>query len=197
MQSENTTSTAREQAGEVAGTAKEEAKGVAHEAKQQARESMRNLQDDVRSRADEQATKVSHTLRDTSRQLHTMADSSSESNSVVSSIVREGANAADHLAGRLDQGGVEAVMADIRAWGRRNPGTFLLGAATLGFITGRVVRNMSSNGDNGHGNRELASSMPSRTSTGMAAGTSTEFTRSPASPAGMTFEDATGQGRAR
>jgi uncharacterized protein YjbJ (UPF0337 family) len=195
-ETENTTSKAREQAGEVAGTAKEEAKGVAREASQQARESVRNLQGDIRSRANEQATKVSQTLRDTSRQLHSMADSSSESNNVMSSLVREGANAADRLAGRLDQGGVEAVMADVRAWGRRNPGTFLLGAATLGFITGRIVRNMSSDGGNGHTTKQFASNVQGRTSagltpgtTGTTPGTSTEFTPAPGSPAGMTFED--------
>lgn len=196
MQTENTTSKAREQAGEVADTAKEEAKGVAHEASQQARESARNLKSDVSSRANEQAAKVSNTLRDTSRQLHSMADSNSESSSVVSSVVREGANAADRLAGRLDQGGVEGVMADIRAWGRRNPGTFLLGAATLGFVTGRIVRNMSSNGGNGDASRQYAPSM-ARTSSGMTPGTSTEFTPSPASPSEMGFEDESYGGRAR
>jgi hypothetical protein len=195
MQTENTTSRAREQAGEVAGTAKEEAKGVAHEASEQARETVRNLQSDIRSRANEQATKVSQTLRDTSRQLQSMADSGSDSGGVMSSLAREGANAADRLASRLDRGGVEAVVADVRAWGRRNPGTFLLGAATLGFVTGRIVRNMSSEGDGGNGSsgangstrdasRQLSSSM------------SQGINASPTSPPRTTSEDDVDEGPA-
>ena len=44
---------------------------------------------------------------------------------------------------RLDQGGVDAVMADARSFARRRPGAFLLGAVTVGFLTGRLVRNLS------------------------------------------------------
>ena len=49
------------------------------------------------------------------------------------------------------------LMADARAFARRRPGAFLLGAVTVGFVTGRLVRNLSGSSqpahkdsDNGH-----------------------------------------------
>lgn len=46
---------------------------------------------------------------------------------------------------KLDGGGADRVMADVRSWARRNPGGFLLGAAVTGFVAGRVARNFASN----------------------------------------------------
>jgi hypothetical protein len=64
----------------------------------------------------------------------------------------EGAQAANRFASRLDEGGIERAVADVRSWARRNPGGFLLGAAVAGFVAGRLARNLSS--DNGtSGNR--------------------------------------------
>jgi len=65
------------------------------------------------------------------------------------------------LATRLDQGGLDAVMADMRSWARRQPGTFLLGAVAAGFVVGRVVRAVKDDGtvdgsDNGDGHRALS-----------------------------------------
>jgi hypothetical protein len=60
--------------------------------------------------------------------------------------VREGAGAVERLGTRLDDGGIDAVMGDVRRWARRSPGSFLLGAAALGFVAGRVARHLSSNG---------------------------------------------------
>ena len=156
MATEQTVQTARAEAGTVAGTVKEETKNVAQEAQQQASSALHQVQDDVRTRANEEATKFAQTLHNTSRQLQSMAGAAGD-NGVASSLVREGASATERLATRLDQGGVEALMADARAFARRRPGAFLLGAVTVGFVTGRLVRNLSGSSqpapkdsDNGH-----------------------------------------------
>ena len=156
MATEQTAQTARAEAGAVAGTVKEETKNVAQEAQQQASSALHQVQDDVRTRANEEATKFAQTLHDTSKQLQSMAGAAGDQG-VASSLVREGANATERLASRLDQGGVDAVMADARSFARRKPGAFLLGAVTVGFLTGRLARNLSGgsqpapNGaDNGH-----------------------------------------------
>ena len=118
MATEQTVQTARAEAGAVAGTVKEETKNVAEEAQQQASSALHQVQDDVRTRANEEATKFAQTLHNTSQQLQSMAGAAGD-NGVASSLVREGASATERLATRLDQGGVEALMADARAFARR------------------------------------------------------------------------------
>ena len=124
---------------------KEETHNVAQQAQQQASTAFHQVQDDVRQRANEEGKKFASSLHDTSRQLRTMADAG-EGQGLASSLVQEGAGATERLASRLDEGGVDAVMADLRSWARRQPGAFLLGAAAAGFVAGRLMRNL--NGDN-------------------------------------------------
>lgn len=135
-------STAKDQASGVAQTAADQTKEVAREAKEQARSALHRAMDDARSSANEQAGKMSETLRSASRQLSSMADAGDQQ-SFASTLVREGATAADRVAGRIDAGGVDAVLADIRSFARRNPGAFLFGAAAAGFLAGRLIRNYS------------------------------------------------------
>ena len=153
----NATTEARTQATEVASTAKDEARDVMQQAKEQAKSTARQLQNDLRDRANSEATKFAQTLREASYRMHTMADSAGSEQSLPASAVREGAQAAERLASRLDEGGLDSIMADFRTWARRNPGGFLLGGAVAGFIVGRAARNFTNNGgtttngSNGHG----------------------------------------------
>jgi hypothetical protein len=142
MATEQTAQTARTEAGAVAGTVREETKNVAQQAQQQATSTLNRVNDDMRARANEEASKFAQTLHDTGRQLQAMAGAANEQG-IASTVAREGANAAERLASRLDDGGVDAVMADIRSWARRRPGSFLLGAAVTGFVAGRLVRHLT------------------------------------------------------
>jgi hypothetical protein len=162
MATEQTAQKARAEAGAVAGTVKEETKNVAQEAQQQASSALHQVQDDVRTRANEEATKFAQTLHDTSRKLESMAGAAGDGG-VASSLVRESANATERLAARLDQGGIDAIMADARAFARRRPGAFLLGAVAVGFVSGRLVRNLNGGGqsapkDAGNGHRGIPAS---------------------------------------
>ncbi len=145
MATEQTAQSARAEAGAVADTVKEETKNVAQEAQQQASTALHQMRADVRVRANEQATQFAVTLHDTSRQLQSMAGSAGEQG-LVASLVREGSNVTERLATRLDQGGLDTLLADARSWARRQPGTFLLGAAVAGFVAGRIIRNVGNDG---------------------------------------------------
>jgi hypothetical protein len=145
MASEQTAQTARAEAGAVTQTVREETKNVAQEAQQQAASALRKVQYDVRGRANEEATKFAESLHDTSRKLTSMAEAAGDE-SIASSVAHEGAKATERLASRLEDGGLDSVMADVRTWARRRPGAFLLGVATAGFVAGRLVRNMSAEG---------------------------------------------------
>src|SRR5690349_8461170 len=142
----NATTEARTQATEVASTAKEEARDVAQQAREQAKSTARQVQNDLRDRANTEATKFAQTLREASSRMQAMAECAGDTGSLPANMVREGAHAAERIASRLDQGGVETIMADVRTWARRNPGGFLLGGAVAGFLVGRTVRNFTSNG---------------------------------------------------
>jgi hypothetical protein len=142
MQTEQST---RAEAGAVAETVMDETKNVAREAQEQARTALHRVQDDLRSRADTEATRFAETLHATGQQLSSMA-SAADGQGLMPTIVRDGAQAVERLANRLDQGGLDAVTGDIRRWARRSPGSFLLGAGALGFLAGRLARNLSRDG---------------------------------------------------
>jgi len=72
-----------------------------------------------------------------------MADAGQD-NSIASTLVREGAHRTERVASTLERGGVDGVVADVRSFARRNPGSFLLGAAAAGFFAGRLARHLSS-----------------------------------------------------
>ena len=149
-----TEQSARAEAGAMAETVKDETKGVAREAQQQARTAVHQIQDDLRGRADAEASRFAETLHATGRQLSSMADAAGNGG-VMPSIVREGASAVERLGTRLDQGGLDAVMVDVRRWARRSPGSFLLGAAALGFVAGRVARNLAGSDRIAHASKAI------------------------------------------
>ena len=141
-----TVETAKTEMSSVTDHATQQARVVTREAGEQARSAMDRVQDDLRTRADEEAGKLARTLHDTSDQLRAMAGANGYESSMPATLAQEGARAAERLASRLEEG-ADTVLADIRSWARRNPGGFLLGAAVGGFVIGRVVRNLpSSNG---------------------------------------------------
>jgi hypothetical protein len=141
-----TAGTARAEAAHVAETAGTQAREVMHQAAEQAQSAMGQMQQNLRSRADEEAAKLASTLHDASRQMQSMAEAGAEQQTFAASLVREGANAAERFASHLDDGGVQRVVGDLRGWARRNPGGFLLGAGVAGFLIGRIARNVGQQG---------------------------------------------------
>jgi len=155
MTASNTASDARQEAGAVAGSMKDESKQLAQTATEQTRTVMHQVQNDVRGRANQEAGKIAETLHSASRQLNDMASAGDQQAGFLPAIAREGANAADRVAGRLDEAGMDGLFADVRSWARRNPGAFVFGAVAAGFVAGRIVRNASLQSSN-EPNGELA-----------------------------------------
>lgn len=144
----------RAQASQVAETATDQARDVMHQARAQAKTTARKVEDDLRTRANEEASRFAQTLHNASSQMESMAQSAGGDDSLASNLVREGAQATRRLASHIDEGGIDRVMADVRSWARRNPGGFLLGAAFAGFVVGRVARNLSSAMSNDGGSQQ-------------------------------------------
>ena len=161
MATEQTAQTARAEAGAVAGTVKEETKNVVQEAQQQASSALHQVQDDVRTRANEEATKFAQTLHDTSQQAPDRWPVRPAIRALRRAWSAKAANATERLASRLDQGGVDAVMArHARVRPAAGPAAFLLGAVTVGFLTGRLARNLSGGGQPSPTGVTTASAIP-------------------------------------
>jgi len=132
-------STAVGAAGDVAGTAKQEAGNVLAEGLDQAK----NLTSQVKEQAGQQLStgneKLTGSLRGLSQQL---ADG--DTSGVLGQVLSEAGQRVQALADRLEQRGPEGVLTDLQDYARRSPGTFLIGMAATGFLTGRLVKGLQS-----------------------------------------------------
>src|SRR5690606_7846132 len=70
------------------------------------------------------------------RKMADAADGSSPAGGIVSSL----ADSAQQFSRRLDEGGPEGLMDDVRRMGREHPVRFLAMAAAAGFAAARLVK---------------------------------------------------------
>lgn len=133
---------AKDQAGNVASTAGDQAKNVAGEAKNQARYLMNQTQDQVRVQAREQKTKATGGIRSVADQLRNVADGhvDAQQHTMVTDLARQASDKAQDLATWLEAREPGDLVNEVRDLARRKPGTFLLGAAALGVLAGRLTR---------------------------------------------------------
>lgn len=131
---------ARGKAAEVGGTAKSEARSIADDAKSQAADVLGTARSELRERATEQTRTLSSTLDDIGRQLGNMADSSDEPEAQMATLARSAADSLSKQANRLDKGGFDGVVDDVKRFARNRPGAFLLGSVAAGFAIGRLAK---------------------------------------------------------
>jgi polyhydroxyalkanoate synthesis regulator phasin len=150
----STADLAREQAAHVADTAanegqhvvdvaKEEAAGVADEAKSQAKDLYRQAQTELKEQAAAQQDRVASGLQSISDELSQMADSS-ETHGVASELAKQVADRASGIASWIGQRDPGSLLGEIKAYARRNPGTFIAAAAVAGVVAGRLTRSLTS-----------------------------------------------------
>src|SRR5688572_1517131 len=111
-------STVVEKAGEVRSAASDEARAVAQDAKYRARQVAHESRESLRSEAANQAARVASTLRDIGGQLQSMAESQT-GGGVAVDMSRQLAGTASRVADKLETGGVDASLADIKSFARR------------------------------------------------------------------------------
>ena len=130
---------AQEHAGAAVDAAKQEAAQVAASAKEHARSVVESTGKELRTKGREQTDRLSSSLGNASQELRRMADAS-EGDSTIGGVVRSLADGAQRAARRLDEGGPEGLLDDLRRMGREHPMRFLAIAAGAGFAAARVVR---------------------------------------------------------
>jgi hypothetical protein len=138
-QLQSMTSEASDRAHDVASTTAEHLSALKDDAKEKVANVVHDARRDVERQGDEQAKRLASTLHDVSGQIRGMADAGTPG--TVADVARQLATKSEHLAQRLDSGGIAGVGDDLRTFARRQPGLFLAAAGLAGFLTARVLRN--------------------------------------------------------
>ncbi|MGW4465043.1 hypothetical protein [Micromonospora sp. NPDC004704] len=130
----NVTATVKEQGGETLAEATRQARNLYGEARGQ-----------LASQAGEQQRRTAGGLRSLADEMRAMAEQGGQSGP-VSEFARQAAERIHVTAGWLEEREPGDLLTEVRAYARRNPATFLVGAALLGVVAGRLTRNMGGSG---------------------------------------------------
>ncbi|WBB66894.1 hypothetical protein [Micromonospora sp. WMMD812] len=136
--------------GAVAETAKEQGKEVGREAARQARNLYGEARTQLAAQTGEQQRRAAGGLRSLADEMRTMAEQGGQAGP-VSELARQAADRVHGVAGWLEAREPGDLITEVRDYARRNPGTFLVGAAVLGVLAGRLTRNLASGDDSGPG----------------------------------------------
>jgi uncharacterized protein YjbJ (UPF0337 family) len=131
--------TVADQSGQVAATAKEQVQGVASEATDRARDLAGEARTQVRQQTDQQRERLAGTLHQLGDELRSMSERS-ESSGVATEVARQAADRVHGLGSYVEQNQPGDLLNEVRAFARRRPGTFLLGALAAGVVAGRMTR---------------------------------------------------------
>ncbi|MEV4545383.1 hypothetical protein [Micromonospora echinaurantiaca] len=139
-------SEAKQAGGAVAQTAKEQGAEVGREAARQARNLYGEARSQLASQTNEQQRRAAGGLRSLADEMRTMAEQGGQAGP-VSELARQAADRVHGVAGWLEAREPGDILAEVRDYARRNPGTFLVGAAVLGVLAGRLTKNIAATGD--------------------------------------------------
>ena len=132
--------TAKQQASGVVSATKDEVASVTQDAKEHARDLVQQSREQLRTQASEQSQRVAGSLRELGQQLQGMAAGEAPAPGLVADVTNQAGSSVSRLAERLDRGGFETVVNDVKRFARRRPGVFVLGAVGAGFLAGRLLR---------------------------------------------------------
>ncbi|MEU7590340.1 hypothetical protein AB0A95_29115 [Micromonospora sp. NPDC049230] len=132
--------------GAVAQTAREQGTEVGREAARQARNLYGEARTQLASQTGEQQRRAAGGLRSLADEMRSMAEQGGQAGPVTE-LARQAADRVHGVAGWLEQREPGDLLTEVRDYARRNPGTFLVGAAVLGVLAGRLTRGISAAGD--------------------------------------------------
>lgn len=136
--------TAASQAQDVLGTAKDEAASVVGEAKTQARDLYAQTQRELKEQAGVQQQRIAGGLRSVSDELDSMA-SNSTGTGIAGDLVQQVSGRLSAVSTWLGDRDPGSVVTEVKRYARRKPGTFILAAAVVGVVAGRLTRALAAN----------------------------------------------------
>ena len=151
--------TAVSEAGHVAETAKGEAKAVASEVKYQAKDLYAQTQRELKDQAQVQQHRVAVGLRSVSDELQSMT-AHAENPGLAADLLGQVSTRLSGAASWLGDRDPSAVLAEVKSFARRKPGTFILGAAILGIVAGRLTRALAENASDEHSEAPATAGLP-------------------------------------
>ncbi|MFF5176105.1 hypothetical protein ACFY3U_26250 [Micromonospora sp. NPDC000089] len=132
--------------GAVAQTAKEQGQQVVGEARRQARNLYGEARNQLAGQTSQQQQRAAGGLRSLADEMRSMAQSSGQSGPVTE-LAHQAADRVHGVAGWLEQREPGDLLNEVKSYARRNPGTFLVGAALLGVVAGRLAKGLTSASD--------------------------------------------------
>ena len=123
-------------------TAKDEAmnqaRSVAETAGEQTKQVVSDVAEEVKGQLGDQKAKIASTIREIGDELDQAAQNSS---GTVAGIAGQAADTTRQISSWIDTHDARDVLGEIEDFARQRPVVFVLGAAALGFLVGRVTRN--------------------------------------------------------
>jgi hypothetical protein len=126
--------------GQVAGTAADQARNVVQETQYQAQDLLEQGRSQLRDQAATQQQKAAQGLSSLARQLRGMADGTGDGNpGPARDLVQQASGKLEEFGSWLQNHEPAELLDEVRAYARRKPGTFLIGAAIAGVVAGRLT----------------------------------------------------------
>jgi hypothetical protein len=125
---------------ETAGAAMEQTKAVASEVKQHVSSLLDQTRGELHQQTEQRAQQLSSSLRTLSSQLRGLREGRPDEAGPLRHYLIDAEQKVSSWAQRLDAGGPQLVLQDVRSFARRKPGAFLVAAIGAGFVAGRLAR---------------------------------------------------------
>lgn len=136
----NVGQTAAQAGSQVASTAAEQAREVAHETQRQAQDLLHQGRQQLREQTVVQQQKAASGLSSLAQELRGLADGTSQgAPGPARDLLQQASGYVEQFADRLQNREPADLLDDVRAFARRRPGAFLLGAALAGVVAGRLT----------------------------------------------------------
>ncbi|WP_432899863.1 hypothetical protein ACQP1S_25030 [Micromonospora matsumotoense] len=128
--------------GAVAQTAREQGHEVVGEARRQVRNLYGEARDQLTAQGGEQQRKAAGGLRSLAEEMRAMAQHGGQGGPVTE-LAHQAADRVHGVAGWLEEREPGDLLNEVKTYARRNPGTFLVGAALLGVVAGRLAKGLT------------------------------------------------------
>lgn len=132
--------TVKDNAQKVAGDVREHGLQLTHEATQQLHGIAGEATTKLREHGSQQTDRAAQQLRSLTEQARAFAEGRTDEAGQLPQLAQQATEKLQTIADRLESGGLDGAMDEIRTFARRKPGTFLLAAGVAGFLGGRVLR---------------------------------------------------------
>jgi hypothetical protein len=136
----NVGQTATQAGSQVASTAADQAKNVVAETRYQAQDLLQQGRSQLRDQAATQQQKAAQGLGSLAQQLRALADGTSDgAPGPARDLIQQASGKLEEFGSWLQNREPAELLDEVRAYARRKPGAFLLGAALAGVVAGRLT----------------------------------------------------------